>query len=256
VRSLPQLIQKPIQINVIERYIAPIGLAADPRIDRRPAGKHLHHVGRPVGSAESRCIMDEVAKASARELIRRLRLAGDQYFDLRSLLFHDINLPASLVDAEYGGIHGDSYFRPIPDQRDIYHLHYFFASDRDAAEIGKYVKLKLSDEERHVQQQRKWKEINARLEALLEDACWLSESWGVQNMPGMEGFDTSKLWISTSTWMWVLFRACWARPTGSILRAVMFYPKELAIRVAARKQAEEKLGYTSGNRRTFAMEQE
>lgn len=201
--------------------------------------------------------MNEIAKASARDLVRRLRLASDEFFDLRCLLLHDIAIPESLIDSEYGGVFGDNYFRPQLNQPDIFHIHYFFQSGRDQAAIGRYVKLRLVDDQLASDQQNLWFKIKSRLDPLLEDACWLSDSWGLQNMPGADdGLDVNQFWLSPSTWMWLVFKAAWSCPSGSVLRAMKFYPKELMTKIASREYAAKQLGFSSDTGRSFKVEQE
>ena len=79
--------------------------------------------------------------------------------------------------------------------------------------------------------------------ALLDDTFWMAGSIGLNKIPGTENIDTTNLWFSEATWIWLLFHAAWSCPPGTVLRAYKGYPARMVAKAEWRKRVAKELGF-------------
>jgi len=192
--------------------------------------------------------LDAVTLASAQDLIRRLRLAGDAHPDLRCLLTHKIRVPHSIIYDTYGGVFGEWSFSPLYHVRDWWELLFYLESLHDSAAL--FSLGGRADErwmEREQMLQDTWRSSRTIVTALFDDAAWLLYFLDPTRIPGISEIDTTKLIYGPTTWIWLLFHACWARPNGTILRAGRWYPKQWMTRVRLHERQAKLAGFEKPN---------
>ncbi len=183
--------------------------------------------------------MDDVTKASFADLIRRLRVAGDKYVDLRCVLWHDLDLTEADLSCEFGELFRYSIFRPS-DPDDCFHTGYYRESSRPSS----FDRHKLLPLDRISELNESAKPIQKTLVSLFDDAMWLAGEVSFQGIPGCGELDFKSLRLSESTWLLLLFHAAWSCPGGSLLRAKRWYPKVLIARLRLRDKLCRSVGFT------------
>lgn len=69
--------------------------------------------------------MDSGNTTSLQDLLRRLRTAGDEHYDLRCLISHGIELPCVDVEIELGELFALSIFRPLVKSKDLWRIGFY-----------------------------------------------------------------------------------------------------------------------------------
>jgi len=182
--------------------------------------------------------MGDIAKASFEDLVRRLRVAGDKYNDLRCVLWHGLKLPWGDLSCEFGELFGFSTFRPS-DPDDWFHAGYY----RESSKPSSFNRHKLLSIDRINELNESAKPIQKTLVSLFDDAMWLASENGFAGIPGCEILNLERLHRSASTWLFLLFHAAWNCPSGSLLRAKRWYPKVLIARSRLRDNQCREVGF-------------
>jgi len=182
--------------------------------------------------------VDDIAKASFEDLIRRLRVAGDKYNDLRCVLWHGLDLPWADLSCEFGELFRFSTFR-IGDQEDLFHTGYY----RESSKPSPFNRHKLPSIDRIDELNESAKPIQNTLVSLFGDAMWLASENEFAGIPGCEDLDFVRLRHSDSNWLFLLFHAAWSCPNGSLLRAKRWYPKALIARLRLRDHQCREVGF-------------
>ncbi len=182
--------------------------------------------------------MTDIAKASFEDLVRRLRVAGDKYNDLRCVLWHGLELPWADLSCEFGELFRYSTFR-IGDQEDWFRTGYY----RESSKPSPNNRHKLHSTDRINELNESAKPILKTLGSLFDDAMWLASENGSAGIPGCEDLDLERLRHSDSNWLLLLFHAAWSCPSGSLLRAKRWYPKALVTRLRLRDHQCREVGF-------------
>jgi hypothetical protein len=192
---------------------------------------HLLHFGLADRLEESRWLLDPIALASVQDLARRLRLAGDEYWDVRCVLHRGLDIGWSDFELTYGHTFGMSLFRTTKSGETG---KMFFYSETDKPMMTAPSRRSLPWD-RTEDQRRRERNILSRRETLFGDAFWLARALGLSRIPGLEGIDMSQLYSGAAVWIWLLFHASWAKPEQTILRANKVIPVHILTNSILRK---------------------
>lgn len=185
--------------------------------------------------------MDSIAKASVRDLARRLRVAGDEHWDIRCILHHKVDIGWGDFSEAYGHSLGMSSFR-VSNESSFWQLFYY--SQRDLPRDWHRPK-RTPDLCRTEEQDERQQLFRFRREVLFKDAYWLARGIGLSRIPGLDGVDISSLYGSEYVWLWLLFHASWSCPVGTVLRANKFIPVGILTRIIQREKSENALGISA-----------
>jgi hypothetical protein len=190
--------------------------------------------------------MDQIALASVQDTNRRLRLAGDEFWDMRCVMHRGVDkIGMGDFNEGYGPTFRQSAFR-VSDLTSFWKLFHYSQHDKPKSAFRRKRNRpwEITDE-----QQRREDHFNIRRESLLRDAYWVARGIGLSKIPGLDGIDTSKLYSGDDVWIWLVFHAAWTKPTGSVLRATKFIPAGLLTDVLLREKRETAVGFPLGSKR-------
>jgi len=183
--------------------------------------------------------VDDLTKASFGDLIRRFRLAGDKYTDLRCVILHGLDFLSTELDCEFGELINLSIFRP--DSRDD---HFTACYYRESSRPSPFNRHKLPPIDRNSELVESARPIQKTLASLFSDAMWLASKNGFAGIPGCKELDLERLYRSETTWLCLLFHSAWSCPSGSLLRAKRWYPESLITRLRLRDLRCREAGYS------------
>lgn len=190
--------------------------------------------------------MDQIALASVQDTNRRLRLAGDEFWDMRCVMHRGIDkIGMGDFNEGYGRTFRQSAFR-VSDLTSFWKLFHYSQHDKPKSA---FLRKRNRPWEITDEQQRREDHFNIRRESLLKDAYWVARGIGLSKIPGLDGIDTSKLYSGDDVWIWLVFHAAWTKPTGSVLRATKFIPTGLLTEVLLREKRETAVGFPPGSKR-------
>lgn len=173
---------------------------------------------------------------SHRDLLRRLRKAGDDYFDVRCLIAHETGSSVEHGRESLGYLIGTQVTTPVLGSADWWD--FFFYQRKRREPLGHQLRSSNSSPERANEKWQAASRIMDLLEQLMQDAYWLGHHIGFSKVPGTDNIDVKKLYPAHTSWLWLLFHAAWECPAGSLLRARRFFPTRL---VAKHRLHEKKL---------------
>ena len=173
--------------------------------------------------------MDAVTTATLNDLLRRLRLAGDQHSDLRCFLAHGLKLRLGDLRQHFGGMFSYCRFRPLGQDGDWWETAFYRKNVRAAYPMLAPVANDAEYRKKSNELNESARAISVKLKALFSDALWFAESIGLSRLPGCE--NVRRLSRDELAWMWLLFHSAWTCPAGSTLRADKEYPAVMTARM-------------------------
>lgn len=184
---------------------------------------------------------------SVRDLTWRLRLAGDEYWDIRCLIYYGLDI---IGWGDFSETYGHTFgFSGFATSRTSGFWRFLYYSENDRPRSALYQKRVLPWERTNRQDKRE-RQLLIRADCLFNDSFWLANEIGLSRIPGLDGIDTSTLFGGSKTWLWLLFHAAWSLPPGTILRADKIIPVGILGRVLHRQKQEEAAGFPSASKKS------